>query len=163
MTDQTSNKITRRDAIKILAAATGAVVLANIPDKWTKPILEGGVLPAHAQTSPPPPPPPFSIVDCGVPDTMCASANSLVTITPATSGISMRYVLTPSNPAGTIVFPTQLNGTLLTDASGVADLYIEIQFMTFNINDTFTVDWSFDDPDDGIDTCQQVITYDGAC
>jgi len=49
MTDQ--KKITRREAIKILGATAGASLLANIPTKWSKPELIGGVLPAHAQTS----------------------------------------------------------------------------------------------------------------
>ena len=44
-------KITRREAIKILATATGVSLLANIPSKWSKPEISGGVLPAHAQTS----------------------------------------------------------------------------------------------------------------
>ena len=55
MTQQTSKKITRREAIKILGAAAGASVLANIPSKWSKPEVMGGVVPAHAQISPVPP------------------------------------------------------------------------------------------------------------
>lgn len=42
-------KLTRRDALKALAAATGAVVLSNLPQEWKTPIVEVGVLPAHAQ------------------------------------------------------------------------------------------------------------------
>jgi len=49
MTDKT--KLNRRDAIKVLGAAAGASVLANIPAKWSKPELVGSELPAHAQTS----------------------------------------------------------------------------------------------------------------
>lgn len=51
MTDRPQPKLSRRDALKILAAATGAIALANIPSKWKKPELAAGVLPAHAQTS----------------------------------------------------------------------------------------------------------------
>ena len=51
MTKTNQNKISRRDAIKLIGAATGATVLANLPSKWSKPELTGGVLPAHAQTS----------------------------------------------------------------------------------------------------------------
>jgi hypothetical protein len=47
----TSKKLSRRDAIKLLGAATGATLLANLPSKWSKPSLMSGVLPAHAQTS----------------------------------------------------------------------------------------------------------------
>ena len=55
MTNQPQSKLSRRDALKILAAATGAVALANIPSKWKRPELAAGVLPAHAQTSIVPP------------------------------------------------------------------------------------------------------------
>jgi len=47
----TEKKLSRRDAIKLIGAAAGASVLANLPSKWSKPELTGGVLPAHAQTS----------------------------------------------------------------------------------------------------------------
>ena len=49
MTEQ--KKLNRRDAIKLIGAAAGASVLANIPAKWSKPSFVSGVLPAHAQTS----------------------------------------------------------------------------------------------------------------
>jgi len=49
MTNQ--NKLSRREAIKILGAATGASLLANIPAKWSKPEVTGSTLPAFAQTS----------------------------------------------------------------------------------------------------------------
>src|SRR5688572_503328 len=53
MTDpkQKTKKISRRDAIKLLGAVTGATVLANLPTKWNTPEIASGVLPAHAQTS----------------------------------------------------------------------------------------------------------------
>lgn len=44
-------KLSRRDAIKLLGAVTGATVLANLPSKWSTPELVSGILPAHAQTS----------------------------------------------------------------------------------------------------------------
>ena len=50
MTDQ-NNKLTRRDAIKLLGVAVGASVLANLPSKWSKPTLTAGVLPSHARSS----------------------------------------------------------------------------------------------------------------
>jgi len=51
MPDLKNKKLSRRDAIKLLGAAAGASVLANIPAKWSKPSLASGVLPVHAQTS----------------------------------------------------------------------------------------------------------------
>jgi hypothetical protein len=49
----TSRKaIGRRDALKVLAASTGAVLgAAALPGEWTKPVVETGVLPVHAQAS----------------------------------------------------------------------------------------------------------------
>jgi len=51
MSEKPNKKLSRRDAIKLLGAAAGASVLANLPTKWSKPSLASGVLPAHAQTT----------------------------------------------------------------------------------------------------------------
>jgi len=46
----------RRNLLKSLAAGTGAVVAGkSLPEKWSKPVVDSVLLPAHAQTSPPPP------------------------------------------------------------------------------------------------------------
>lgn len=45
-------EITRKDFLKLLAAAGGAAALAGfMPGKWVKPIVKVGVLPVHAQSS----------------------------------------------------------------------------------------------------------------
>lgn len=41
--------LSRREALKGLAAATGAAALAGLPNKWKTPIVQVGALPAHAQ------------------------------------------------------------------------------------------------------------------
>jgi hypothetical protein len=46
-----NKNLSRRDALKTLAAATGAVALTSLPGKWAKPVVEVGALPAHAQGS----------------------------------------------------------------------------------------------------------------
>ena len=47
--------ISRREMIKVLIAGSGsATALAFLPAEWMKPVIESGVLPAHAQTSIPP-------------------------------------------------------------------------------------------------------------
>ncbi len=46
--------LTRRDALKALAATGGAVALSTLPDKWETPVVEVGTLPAFAQGSPQP-------------------------------------------------------------------------------------------------------------
>lgn len=43
--------VSRRDALKALAAATGVVALSTVPEKWETPIIETGAIPAHAQAS----------------------------------------------------------------------------------------------------------------
>jgi hypothetical protein len=48
----TTNKISRRQALKTLLAAGGSIgAVSFLPAKWLKPVVESGVLPAHAQTS----------------------------------------------------------------------------------------------------------------
>ena len=45
--------VSRRRLLKALAAAGGAVTASTIlPGKWSKPIVEMGALPAHAQITP---------------------------------------------------------------------------------------------------------------
>jgi hypothetical protein len=51
MANKPGKELSRRDALKLLGAAAGASVLANLPSKWSTPQLTAGVLPAHAQTS----------------------------------------------------------------------------------------------------------------
>lgn len=43
--------ISRRELLKLLAAATGVAALSTIPNQWVTPIVEIGALPAHAQAS----------------------------------------------------------------------------------------------------------------
>ena len=43
--------LSRREALKALTAATGALSLAALPNRWQTPIVEVGTLPVHAQTS----------------------------------------------------------------------------------------------------------------
>jgi hypothetical protein len=43
--------LTRREALKTLAAVTGAATLASLPKQWETPLIEIGALPAHAQGS----------------------------------------------------------------------------------------------------------------
>ena len=48
---QISN-ISRREILKVLAASGGALAAAAfLPVKWVKPLVQSGVLPAHAQSS----------------------------------------------------------------------------------------------------------------
>jgi hypothetical protein len=49
-----TQNLSRREAIEFLTALTGALAAsAFLPDHWSKPLVEVGVLPAHAQSSDP--------------------------------------------------------------------------------------------------------------
>jgi hypothetical protein len=155
MNDKSPKEISRRDAIKILAAVAGATALVNLPDKWTKPGMEVGVLPAHAQTSLG-----LHTLAAGPDDpdaNFCLPLVSTATITPPTFGIPMHYVITPS--LVTITSPA-LVGTVSTDAFGVASLSIDASGGPFPIlaGAFVRVTWSFENASDGIGNGTQVFT-----
>ncbi len=45
------HSLSRREALKTLVAAVGAISLSTLPERWIAPVIETGVLPAHAATS----------------------------------------------------------------------------------------------------------------
>ena len=52
---ETNQSINRREVLKVLTAASGAFgVAAFLPAEWSKPAIQAGVIPAHAQSSQPP-------------------------------------------------------------------------------------------------------------
>jgi hypothetical protein len=183
MTKTSPKKLSRRDAMKILAAAAGATTLANLPTQWSKPGLEVGVLPVHAQTSLAPtaqstqtpqpsqtPPPTRTPTPAPILHTLAAGADQTVSlcfptdisttviISPTDPGISMRYVITPS--AGVTIFvPAVLAGTVPTDATGTASLTINAADP--NGTGTITVLWSFANTSDGTGSGSQVFTSGG--
>lgn len=156
---QKSKKISRRDAIKLLGAVTGATVLANLPSKWSTPQLASGVLPAHAQTS--------SILhtltcdlnqDVNEPDS--DQYTSGVTISPATSGIVMRWTMTLNNVALAISGdPT--TSIAVTNGSGYASVGTPlVTIINFALGLAITtVTWSFENASDGTGSCDQTFTF----
>jgi hypothetical protein len=108
-----NKNLSRRDALKTLAAATGAVALTSLPNKWATPVVEVGALPAHAQGS-------FTInlVSADFPggDSNCRADDSLIEI-----------IFTYNDPTGNVTTgttsPTATNGTY--DGS-IIDVYIEM-------------------------------------
>lgn len=162
MSNQKSTKVSRRDTIKILAAAAGAGALANFPSKWTKPGMDFGLLPAHAQTSQI-----LHSLQAGE-DAMIDSnvgqppitINSTVQITPPDSGIVMRYSVVlegstgASSPAG-IDSPNPLTGTVVTNGEGTGIL--PITYSEVGASASIIVTWTFEDPNDGTGTDDQVF------
>jgi hypothetical protein len=122
-TDDTT--LGRRELLKALAATGGAVtVVSMLPGQWTRPIIEAGVLPVHAQVSPVV----FSlqiiqVFQGGNFGNISTSQNGelffcemeiIVQVTPPTQGVEVVYEVT--EPTGSDCAPD----SQLTDAAGQA-------------------------------------------
>ena len=158
-----SSRLSRRDALKILAAATGAAALANLPPEWSKPQLQTGILPAHAQTSI------LHVLSTPVaPQEIYLSPSYCydgiiyrftAAITPPTPGILLQYSLTyvASGAPGSIIVPSPTTGNVTTDGSGQATIDVTVLPGSpfFGTEGTLTVVWSFVNPTDGANTVSQ--------
>lgn len=167
----TAQKLSRREALKLLAAATGAAALTTLPPAWSKPALQVGVLPAHAQTSllhilsvPVLP----AEIDLG--QSYCDDGIIIrftAVITPPTAGIQLQYALTynATGAAGSIIDPSPTTGTLTTNASGQASIDVTVLPGNpfFGTEGTLTVVWSFVNPADGANTASQDYDIVVAC
>ena len=51
MEEQDKKSISRREALKAIAAVTGVAVLSSVRNDWETPLVQVGGLPAHAQAS----------------------------------------------------------------------------------------------------------------
>ncbi|MCS6994782.1 MAG: twin-arginine translocation signal domain-containing protein [Anaerolineales bacterium] len=166
-----ASKLSRRDALKVLAAASGAVALSHLPTSWGKPELQAGVLPAHAQTSmthvlsaPFPP----EEIDLG--QSYCYDGIVIrftAVITPPTAGISLQYSLnyTASGAPGSITVPSPTIGTVNTNGSGQATVDVTVlpDSPFFGTTGTLTVVWSFVNPADGTNTVSQSYDIEIGC
>jgi hypothetical protein len=61
-TKSVSESLTRRRVLKVVLIG-GVATAIMMPAKWTKPIIEAVVSPAHAASSGPPPPKPTTTPD----------------------------------------------------------------------------------------------------
>jgi hypothetical protein len=151
---QSQSAAARRRALKVLAAATGAVVGSQVPVRWSKAGVSFGVLPVHAQGSAS-----LTIASCGAPVEFEPDTDPLTstcTITPATAGISMHYQITFSNAGFDGADPS--SGDVLTNGSGVASITTGPITSTFGSGFVgFT--WTFTNPADGTGTCNQVFSW----
>ena len=145
MEDQTRNSpneepssdenLGRRQLLKALAATTGAIAASSmLPGEWAKPVVEAGVLPAHAQVTPPSPPTPetlrYSVLcdstpgggDIGLTDFIIQAIQPRVEVVSGTgpvAGITATMTLnTLTGPTPT--FDRALPLTATTNASGQA-------------------------------------------
>jgi hypothetical protein len=155
MAPKSTKELSRRDALKLLGAAAGASVLANLPSKWSTPQLAAGVLPAHAQTSV------LYALSCddlvylpgeGVNEWQVGSA---VIISPVAPGILMNYVIVLNN-MNFFQLPLPASPDA-TNASGQASVEFGVE-ATGGPSASVTVTWSFANPSDGAGSCfRQVI------
>lgn len=162
MGESTSNptpKISRRDAIKLLAALAGSAALANLPSKWSRPELQVGILPVHAQTSGT-----RHTMECNPDDTFTPDQGTVeiisgVTIDPPDANIELEYFveyLGATDVNKNISPITPISGTATTNASGYAST--TIQFSNSNPGDLVVITWNFVNASDGTDTDSQTFT-----
>lgn len=166
--------VSRRRLLQIIVATGGAVVATVlVPRKWAKPVVETGVLPAHAQVSEPtveptsPPIPTAYRIDCAsTPNggtlvwgdgAICIDVAALLVLTSGTgpvAGVTMELDCdTPFLFAET--FPLQA----VTDAAGLADfgqLCIDTEFQE---GTQFTFSFSCTDPVNGGTLTGSCLTY----
>jgi hypothetical protein len=158
----------RRELLKALAAAGGAVTASSLlPGEWAKPVVEVGVLPAHAQVSDgqgPGPGPLLSITTCSTANINggpIGPSSTLVTyaiISPAEGNIQLRRTMTRNdvNPSVVIDVTTgYTNGSGRWDAPNFTLPGIGVG------NGNLTVLWEFVNPDDGTNTCQNNVDIVG--
>lgn len=167
---QEPKKISRRQVIKLLTASAGAATMANLPNKWVKPVLNAGVLPAHAQNSSLPlytfsngsvfivnnqpndipDEPVYPYMDLG----------SSVTISPVIAGVQIRRTITVVDTVHPLS-PNVVTG--YTDTSGTfrgPDISLEdwdsVEPGVSGRDINFL--WEFVDPSDGTDTWSETVS-----
>ena len=163
--------MSRRQLLKALIATGGAVTVSTLlPGEWGKPIVEVGVLPAHAQISPTPTSTPWplaAIIGCyafdaggGATIGSTATVETYAEIAPSLGGIELRRTIT-LNQAGHPQNGDVAIDTGVTDASGIfqpPDFDISTLSPTISPGvSRLTILWEFVDPADGTNTCQNNI------
>jgi hypothetical protein len=151
MSEMKQNSISRRNLLKLISAAGGAIALANLPVHWLKPSVKMGLLPVHAQSSG------THVVTAAasIDDvSFCYDLLSTATIAPVEAGIELAYVISFTGSAS-ITSPSSLTGTQTTDSSGAVSLTITPNTSLLAMNDRVIVTWSFVHPADGANNSQQ--------
>jgi hypothetical protein len=154
--------LSRRRLLKAIAAASGAVAASTLlPGEWIKPVVEAGVLPAHAQVSGGP----FTI--SGVTD---PAAGPQAFCTPPRNFVVVSATISPVPPVGSIVsftittdctlvsVPPPLSGSAPTDASGTATFNKTFTITAFGPSGTIVITFTF-----GASTFDATYTDVGAC
>ena len=110
-------KSSRRQVLKAIAATTGAVGMAALPEVWEKPVVDVGALPASAQVSPAP-----TATATNVPPAPTGTATNV----PPSATRTPTATNTPT-PTATTVVPSVVHITL-----GTAPTDIAVDYQTNN-------------------------------
>jgi len=163
MADMEKSEFSRRKALKLIASTVGAVTLASLPGRWSKPNLKVGVLPVHAQISQAP----YAFSGCSVTNVQGGNVfayfdtiSTTATISPAAAGIQLRRTISlneAGHPQNGVVDVT----TAATDAAGSVtpaffDLFTISPPISPGVN-RISVLWEFVNPAEGVTTCQTDI------
>lgn len=143
----------RRELLKALAATGGAVTTASLlPGKWAKPVIEAGVLPAHAQGS-------AFLINVtntqngpaigGITTTAAEpSPDQLIVtvqVTPAQAGISITDTVTVGGFSGVGPQTTDANGQAIFDYQLCELVPQGVNGQVQNFLIPFTIEYSFTD------------------
>jgi hypothetical protein len=158
-------QFTRRELLKSLAALGGAVAASSLlPEKWSRPQVGAGALPAHAQSTLCAPP--YEIDRCTI-DLIQNLGLELTTsawILPPCPGIEMfvrLFVIVELEQPYTLEYPSP--PSISTDANGkVTWSTTVIDFPQGAVQ--IYAEWSFLNPADGSDSCEteKIDVGDGA-
>lgn len=159
-------KLSRREVLKALAAIGGAAAASVLlPEKWIEPVVEAGVLPAHAQSSIVCEPP-YAIVGCAITDyswrdhhnfdfTIRADLNSHC------AGIPLRWAMEilDADLERIAYFDFENSAIIQTQSLGdavhrVGD-YISDDIAPY----LFSVTWKFANLSDGTGTCTSTLVF----
>ena len=173
-TDAPQNTQTRRQLLKVLAGTGVAAGMLALPSKWTKPVVEVGVLPVHAQGSEPDVPP-YTFLRCDVTwffveegtgvDSAAAypweTLAMVALITPGDAGIQLQRTVTlnqPGHPQNGLVDtwtgPTDAGGNCKSADFDLATL--EPPPLIADVG-RLTVTWSFVNPAEGTGVCSRPV------
>ena len=162
-------RISRRRLVRALVASGLAAAGSMLPNRWSSPVVEVGVLPAHAQVSPVPTPTPtiHAITTCTAFDALggafiypTSTITSFCLITPADPSIQIRQTITlnePNHPQNGVV--RVVEGP--TDATGQ---YTPPDFDLNSISpllspgvDRLEFRWEFVNAADGVNVCVNLL------
>jgi hypothetical protein len=153
MKENQPEQISRRRLLKALAAAGGAIAASLLPGEWAKPVVEVGVLPAHAQVTGPAV---YRIACASDPldgdiyygEVYCienvAARLEVVSGAGPVSGVTMTV-----NCDQDWLFPEAFPRSLETDESGLADFDQLCGSRGLEVPETFNLLFSCEDPVNG--------------